>query len=269
MPVIDIHAHIFPDELAAVAIPALEEEGGIRATYDGTLSGLLAEMDRAGIDVAVIQPVSTKPTQVSGINDWAASIASDRIVPFGSMYPDLKAPAEEIVRMRGLGLRGFKMHPEYQRFSPDEDRMARVYEAARDNEMTILFHSGHDIAFPTALGTPEVFARVLDAWPGLRLILAHLGGWQLWDDVRRYLVGRDDVWFDTAYTLGHMPDAEYLALVRDIGPERVLFGTDGPWTDMTAEIERTRGLGLTTEELERILGGNAAELLGIGGRPPR
>jgi uncharacterized protein len=80
------------------------------------------------------------------------------------------------------------------------------------------------------------------------------------DGVAELLAGRD-VWLDTSYTLGHLPDDEFVSLLRAHGSDRVLFGSDGPWTDPAVEIGRLRGLGLTGGELEAVLGGNAERLL--------
>jgi predicted TIM-barrel fold metal-dependent hydrolase len=260
--VIDFHSHIFPDALAPAAIKALEEEGDTRATHDGTLAGMIASMDAAGIDASVVQPVSTKPSQVCGINDWVATLTSERVVPFGGMHPDFPDPAAEMTRMRSLGIRGFKMHPEYQSFEPEEPRMTSIYEAAAEQGMPILFHSGHDIAFTTARGTPAVWGRLLDRWPGLTLIIAHMGGFKLWRQAKDELIGRD-VYLDTAYTLGHIADEEFVDLVEAHGSGKVLFGTDSPWTEPSEELARIRGLGLPETELAAILGGNAARLLGL------
>ena len=261
MPVIDIHTHAFPDSLASSAIPALEAKGGLRAQYDGTISGLLAQMDRAGIDVSVVQPVATKPTQVRSINDWAASVHDERVIVFGAMHPDLERPGDEIARMAAEGIRGFKLHPEFQSFEPHDPRMAEIYAAATEHRMIVLFHAGADIMYPTVHGTPESFAALIDTWPGLTVVLAHLGGFRQWAGVAEHLAGRD-VWLDTAYVPRHLPDDEFVALVRAHGAHRVLFGTDGPWTDPSEEIEHIRRLGLSAEEVDGILGANAARLAG-------
>ena len=260
MRIIDVHTHVFPDDVAAAAMPALEEEADVKASFDGTLSGLISEMDRAGIHVALTQPVSTKPSQVCPINDWAATTASDRIIPFGGMHPGFDEPWAEIERMAGLGLRGFKMHPEYQAFRPDEDRMSPIFEAATAFGMIILFHSGVDIGIPTLHGTPDAFARALDLHTDATVILAHMGGYRQWDEVRDSLVGRE-VYFDTSYSLGHMEDEDFVDLVMEHGADRVLFGTDGPWADMRTEVDLIRSVGLAEEDLAAILGGNAARLL--------
>lgn len=261
--IVDIHTHVFPDVVAPAAIPALEAQGdGLHACYDGTVGGLLAAMDRAGVDVSVTQPVATRPDQVRSINDWAAAQRTERIVPFGAMHPDFEDPAREIARMAELGLRGFKLHPEHQAFEPHEPRLERIWEAAREHGMIAFFHAGADVIHPGVRGTPESFAALLDGWPGLTVVLAHLGGFRQWKGVADVLAGRD-VWLDTAYTLSHLPDDEFVALVRAHGVDRVLFGSDGPWTDAGVEIAHVRLLGFTAEETAAILGGNAERLLGL------
>jgi predicted TIM-barrel fold metal-dependent hydrolase len=260
MPIIDVHTHAFTDALAPAAIPALEQQGDLTAHYDGTIGGLVAEMDRVGIDVSIVQPVATKPSQVGPINDWMASVQSDRIVGFGAMHPDLEDPAAEMARMRGMGICGFKLHPEHQSFDPHDDRLAGIYAAAIEQNMIVFFHAGADVIHPTIHGTPESFAAVMDAWPKLTIVLAHLGGYQQWQGVAEHIVGRD-VWLDTAYTPRHLADEEIVKLVRAHGPDRVLFGTDGPWTDPAVEMAHIRGLDLNAEEIEGILGLNARRLL--------
>lgn len=261
MPIIDVHTHVWPDELAAHAVSAVGSQGHIAPYYDGTVSGLTASMDRAGIDVSIVLPVATKPGQVRTINDFSASLVDDpRIVPFGAMHPDLEDPRTEMHRLKELGIRGFKMHPEYQTFELDEPRMKPIYDAAVELGLTIFFHSGGDVAFSSVRGTPDAFVALIDRYPGLHAVLAHMGGFRQWHAVTGRLAGRD-VLFDTAYTLGHLPDEEFVALVREHGVDRVMFGTDGPWTDPVAQLEHLRRLDFTTDELAAILGENAQRFL--------
>jgi predicted TIM-barrel fold metal-dependent hydrolase len=261
MQVIDFHTHVFRDDVAAAAVSALESKGTLCAVYDGTVRGLVRAMSRSGVDISVIQPVATKASQVRSINDWVASTDDPRIIPFGAMHPDLEDPLAEIVRMAALGLRGFKMHPEHQSFAPDEERLAPIYVAAEAYGMIVLFHAGADEIHSTVHGTPRAFAGMLDEYPGLTVVLAHMGGYRQWPEITDVLAGRD-VYFDTAYTLGHLPDDEFVALVRKHGVERVLFGSDGPWTDQAVELEHLRSLPFSAEEIDAICGGNAQRLLG-------
>jgi predicted TIM-barrel fold metal-dependent hydrolase len=263
MRTIDVHTHIWNDSVAPKAISSVGSQGHIGAHYDGTLAGLIGSMDRAGVDVSVTLPVATKPSQVRKINDWAAGlIGNERLIPFGAMHPDFPDPAKEIARMRKHGLTGFKMHPEYQQFDPRDPRLEPVYEAAIENGMTLYFHSGGDVAFTSVRGTPRAFAEVLGVWPELHAVLAHLGGFRQWQAVPGRLAG-SSAWFDTAYTLGHLPDETFVELVRTLGTDRVMFGSDGPWTDSAAEIEHLKSLPFKKAELAAILGGNAERFLGL------
>ena len=226
------------------------------------MRGLLAEADRSGVDVCVVQPVATKPSQVRTINDWAAASQTDRVRFFGAMHPDFEDPRSEIARIAALGLRGVKLHTEYQTFQPGEQRMAPIYEALIEFDMVALFHAGEDEFLPTLYGASDSFAGMLDRWPRLTAILAHMGGYRQQDNVRRHLLGRD-VYLDTSYGLGHMPDEEFLAMVEAHGTRRVLFGSDSPWDDQKARVERVRSLPLPANDRDAILGGNAAGLLGL------
>lgn len=262
MHVIDFHTHVFPDAVAPSAIPALLSNAGgdLTAHYDGTVGGLVELMDASGVAVSVTQPVATKPSQVTSINDWAAATASQRIVPFGAMHPDFADPEAEIARMHSLGLLGFKMHPEHQAFEPHEPRLEPIWRAAIRHSMIVLFHAGADVIHPGVRGTAESFARLIDQWPDLTCVLAHLGGFRQWEAVAEHLRGRD-VWLDTAYTVGHLPDEEFVALVRAHGTNRVLFGSDGPWTDPQTEMAHLGRLGFSAGELGAMLGANAKRLL--------
>lgn len=260
--VIDIHTHVFAEEIADRAITHLAGLTGLTPAYDGTVAGLISAMDDARVAVSVTQPVATKPTQVVRINDWSATIASDRIVPFGAMHPGFEEPAAEIARMASLGLKGFKMHTEYQEFQPDEPRLDPICEAAAEHGLIILFHAGLDAGVPTDNGRPERFARLLDRHPGLTVVLAHMGGWRLWDGVSEHLAGRP-IYLDTSFASGYMTDDAFLGLVEQHGTDRVLFGSDGPWGYAAKELAWLRQLPFAEADLEAILGGNAAGLLEI------
>lgn len=261
MRIIDMHTHAFPSALAPAAVAALVEAGGVTAHYNGTLGGLVASMDRGGVERSLVAPVATKPSQVATINDWVLGMDRTRIIPFGAMHPDFPQPAEELARLAEAGVKGFKLHSQNQDFSPDEPRMDAIYEAAIELGLIILFHAGGFVVQQGTEARPEHFARTLDAHPRLRCILAHMGSYLYWDEVREHLLGRN-VYFDTAYVPGNLPDAELLALIRDHGVDKVLFGSDGPWTDVGAQVVHLRRLGMTPAEEEAVFGGNALRLLG-------
>jgi len=261
--VIDFHTHVFPERVAARAMENLCSTYEVAAVGEATPSGLLGIMSESGIDAAVVAPVATRPGQVRSINDWAASIQSERIISFGAFHPGLPDPAREVERIVGLGLKGVKLQPNFQEISPDDRRLWPAYEAAQ-GRLIFLFHSGQEIkAVPRVHAQPAALARVREAFPGLTMVVAHMGGYQMWDDVRAHLLG-SDVYFDTSYCAEDDLPAEDLAgLIREHGVERVVFGSDFPWGHPCRDLQRLLTLGLSPGEVEAIAWRNAGELLGL------
>jgi predicted TIM-barrel fold metal-dependent hydrolase len=277
--IIDIHTHTFPDPLAERALAQLTGRAQVSAYTDGTNAGLCAAMARAGIDRAAVMPVATKPSQVRVINAWAAEVNAQfsQLTCFGVLHPDAEGWEAEVAQLVADGIRGVKLHPDYQGFFVDEPRLLPLYRAMADAGLLLLLHAGVDIGLPPPPHCPpDGLARVLDAVPGLTVIAAHMGGYAQWDAVEQYLVGRD-VYLETSYSLttgGRAADApvfprltpaQALRIIRAHGADRILFGSDSPWTDQAQALADLRALPLTADELAAILGGNAARVLGIIG----
>lgn len=260
MKIIDFHTHVFPEKLAAHALAQLCQPGRHEPLYDGTLSGLLAAMDRAGISRAVTAPVATKASQVATINEFAASQPRDRITPFGGIHPDTPNPRAVLAEFRQMGLIGFKMHPDYQEFRPDEERMRPIWEAAVEFDLIALMHSGRDVGPQTVHGRPATFVPVIEAYPQLTLVLAHFGGFDCWDEVQEHIAGRD-VYLDTSYTFGDISRDQFLEIAKAHGTHRLLFGSDGPWADPLRDIAFLESSGLSDEQLSAIYHENAERIL--------
>jgi len=262
--VIDFHTHIFPDDLAKKAVTKLRDniDGLYQPVHDGTLSGLLGRMDAYGIDVSVIQPVVTKKSQTRRVNEWAASIQSDRIVGFGGLYPH-DGYKEDIDRVVGLGLKGLKFHAEYQDFTLDEPRMLRIYDYALSRGLVLLHHAGFDPGFPPPFKTsPERFTRVAKQMRGGVIIASHLGGHAQWDEVEETLAG-SGVWLDTSMGFEYYPHAQFMRIVRKHGADKILFATDSPWSDAKNELAALYAQPLDKREADAIAGGNALRLLNL------
>ena len=261
MKVIDIHAHAFPDSLAERVIPQLAKEGNITPALDGTISALLASMDRAGVEQSVICSILTRPEQFEPVMRWSETIASDRIGPFGSIHPADPKAADRVKEIAAEGMLGIKMHPFYQDFVIDEDRMIPIYEAAEAAGLIMLLHAGHDVAYaPHDRATPVRTRRVIERFPGLRLIAAHIGGWQEWDAVERHLVGQP-VYMDLSWSLPMMDQAQALRILTSHPTEYLVFGTDSPWADQAEAVAEFMALGLPEDLSSAILYDNAARLL--------
>lgn len=264
---IDFHMHVFPDALAPKAVGSLmatcEKENYPIINYtDGTLSDTLQKMDEWGTDIGVFLNIATKPSQQKNINDFCKKIASDRVVPFGSVHPDAEDWEEELNRIAAMGLKGIKLHPDYQNFSMDEPRVLPLFKKIRDLGLIVVVHAGYDPVSPKFVHcTPAGCQKVLKACPGIKMVLAHMGGMDMWDEVEAKIVG-EDVYFDTSFVSDVIDKKQYCRMIKNHGVERILFGSDSPWSSSAKEKCGIEALPLTEEEKQAIYSGNALRLLG-------
>ena len=262
--IIDFHTHIFPDKIAARSIEALSKVSGVKAATGGTLNGLLTSMDKSCVDLSVIMPVVTKPSQFESVNTFAAKVNEQytgRLLSFGGIHPDSEDYKAELDRIKELGLPGIKLHPDYQGVMIDDVRYMRIIEYANELGLIILVHAGIDIGLPEPVHCPpDKERKVLDAIKPKKLVLAHMGGWKQWEQVYEYLAG-EDVYLDTAFTFDYITLDSFLNIYKKHDKEKILFATDSPWSDATVDIERIKALPLSPQEIADILGNNAKRLL--------
>ena len=263
--VIDFHTHIFNDELAPKARAALlkNSHGAYRHCTDMTRSGLLSYMEAHGIDKSVVLSIATKPTQTAKINAWAASVNDEKLIAFGTVYPlggDWKSDVDQIV---DLGLKGIKLHPEYQNFVVDDERLFPFYEYAFSKGLIVLWHAGYDpIGTPPYRSNPRRFAAIADRFDGAKMVVAHLGGQEQWVDVAEYLVGKN-VWMDTSMASKYCPQDLFEYIVKHHGADKILFASDSPWSDTAEAVEMIKNCDFTDVDKEKILHGSAEKLLGL------
>lgn len=276
--VIDFHTHAFPDKLAAGALSQLVSNaarfadvyGELTPYTDGTLKGLQDSGHRGGIDISLIQPIATSAKPSHSINDFAAQADKQPgLRSFGSVHPRNPAWKEELERLAELGLRGIKLHPEYQGCYVDEPETVQVVKEAGRLGLIVLFHAGVDIGMPPPVHcTPERVARLRRMVPDTVLVLAHMGGDHMWKEAREILP-QLHVYIDTSHAVPEYPEQWplFAESIRAMGTDRVLFGTDSPWSDQAAAVRETRRFlreqQFTEQESAAIMGGNAARLLHI------
>ncbi|MCK4998535.1 MAG: amidohydrolase family protein [Anaerohalosphaera sp.] len=263
--IIDFHTHAFPDAIADRAMAALlADTQDVTAYLDGRVSSLLASMDSCGIEKSVICNIATKPSQFEPIIKWSQQIRSDRIIPFPSIHPDDPDYADRLKQIRTEGFKGIKMHPFYQDFNLDEDRMLPIYQAISDNGLILVMHTGYDIAFPRIeRAEPARVVNVIGQFPELKLITTHSGGWQMWDQVRQLLLGKP-VYMDISYSLDDLGPENAKFILENHPPEYLLFATDSPWKDQATEIKSVISLGLSKKLQNLLFKENAIRLLKTG-----
>lgn len=257
--IIDAHAHIFPDKIAARAADGISSFYNMRVRFDGTVDSLLKINERAGIDMALVQSVATVPEQVHNINSFISEqvkLRPDKFIGFGALHPDYPDIEGETERIISLGLKGIKLHSDFQRFNIDDPKAFPIYKAA-EGRLPILFHCGDN---RYDYSSPRRLYNVLERFPNLTIIGAHLAGWSKWDEGAEIFSG-GRIYADLSSSLYAMTPEHAAELIRKLGVKRVFFGTDYPMWDAVEELERFYKLPFTKEEQEGILAGNVLRML--------
>lgn len=261
--IIDFHTHMFPHILAGRTLAKLSEYAWMKPYTDGTYEGLLASQKEAGIDCSVVLPIATRPSQYGTINDFASRYLEGEVISFGSVHPASEHYKEELKEIRAMGLKGIKLHPDYQEVYFNDIRYKRVVAYAEELGLIVTVHAGSDPKCPKDIHcTPQMAAELMREVRPRKLVLAHLGGNQQWDEVEQLLVGRE-VYLDTGVIFDHMETEQFIRIMRAHGSEKVLFATDSPWAEQKRFVDVMEKMDITEEERENIMGKNALKLLGM------
>ncbi len=281
--IIDMHTHIFPDKIAAATIDKLSNVSHTPAFTDGTLSGLQKSMDAAQINLSVVLPVATNSKQVEKINSSSAALnekfSGAGIISLGCIHPDFTNYRAELSRVKNYGLKGIKIHPVYQDTNLNDTKYMRIIDRAAELDLIVVTHAGLDIGFPGVVKcSPQMIKNVVDEVGEFKFVLAHMGGWKNWDDVLKILGGAK-VYLDTSFSTGEiiprrdfnwaaedlklLDAAQFMEFVKTFGAEKILFGTDSPWTSPKTSIDFIKNLPLADNNKNKILGDNALRLLKV------
>jgi uncharacterized protein len=266
--IIDFHTHLFPDKIAAATIEVLASRAKVMAYSDGTASALLNSMNQAKVDCSVVLPVVTKPEQFGSLNRFASQInenysnkESAKLISFGGIHPDSAHYKEELREIVKMGFLGIKLHPDYQDTMIDNIRNMRIIDYASELGLMISVHAGIDVGLPDVVHCkPKAALTVIKEVAPEKFILAHLGGWKMWDQVEEYLVG-EKVYFDTAVVFDYIEQKQFLKIVRGHGSEKILFASDSPWSGQLESYQSFCNMPITQEEKDNILYKNALRLL--------
>lgn len=267
--IIDFHTHIFPEKIAARTLEVLKDNTekieGARPTAhtDGTVTGLKRSMIENNIDYSVVLPIATTIKQSTTINNFAQSINNNNIFSLGSVHPMQSNWESELERIKELGLLGIKLHPEYQEVYIDSPECIRVLKKCEQLDLIVVLHAGKDVGMPPPVHcTPRMLSNALEYVDGSKIIAAHMGGWRMWDEVEKHLIGKP-LYLDTSYSLHEMSDEYVIHIINAHSSKKILHATDSPWEKQGLTANRIQNLKISQDDKDNILYKNAMTLLKI------
>lgn len=267
---IDCHTHVFPPKIGPKLAAAIGREFGRDPAGDGSPEDLLAHLDRAGLTHAVCFTAALRPDQMIPANSWMLALrrAHSRLIPLGTVHPGHPAWEDELARLERNGIRGLKIHADLSGIALNSPRWEPIWEAAQ-NRFLIMVHMGPTRAAGPTKSRPSDLALVLDRFPGLQIIAAHLGGLHQWEETLARLAGRD-IYMDTSCCHEVIPAQTLGAILKLHDPERILFGSDyplfAPQSERTALTKLLDRLGASSERVLKN-GARLAMSLQTGGFP--
>jgi predicted TIM-barrel fold metal-dependent hydrolase len=301
-PLVDAHIHLYPDPAAGVRAKDRyviweygDDPGVAYSASPGDLSTLTSVFEKAGFDRAIVvhlfdtalardqlaehlgpaEAEEAAADMLRAANRWiarevAASPVAEVLISIDPTVLTAQAITAHLAELAGAGVRGVKLHPVIHSFIPNDARLHPMYELCAETGLTVLSHSGPGHAGAAGSATPADFAPVLAKWPDLKLVLAHLGG-ASWQETAALAADFPHVVFDLSEVIDWMgapyaPGAADLsALIRQVGADRVMLGSDFPWYDPVRTADRVAGLpALSDSERAAILGGTATRVFGLG-----
>lgn len=261
---IDFHTHAFPESIAQKAIESLSyTSGGLVPQTEGTVPSLKKEMEKDGVDISVVLSIATNPKQQTNVNNFAKQINDQKsIFAFGSVHPDAENALYELERIKDMGLKGVKLHPEYQKFYVDDEKMKPIYKKISSLGLITVFHSGYDYGYaPPYHCMPDNLLGAL-RWLDTPVIAAHWGGVNCGIEIIKKLCGKE-IFFDLSFGYSMMPKAIAQEIIDKHTPDRLVFASDMPWHRPSWEKRLIEALDISQQDKEKIYYKNAKKLLNI------
>lgn len=260
---IDAHTHIFPDAIAQRAADNIGGYYGIPMEGNGTADMLKSHSPKDMDCRYIISAAAMKAKNVVTGNDFLLSAAgTDKaFIPFGSFHPDMgeKEALSEIERIAAAGIKGIKIHSDFQHLYIDEERLMPMYRKCAELGLPVLFHVGDPT---TDYSTPKRMYNLCTALPDLKVIAAHLGGYSMWADAEKYLIGTD-VYMDCSESVPWLSAEKTYDIIKRHGVDKVMFGSDFPVFCTDTYFPLIDALPFTDEEKEMLYHGTAEKLLGV------
>jgi len=277
---IDVHTHVFPSAMVQDRSRFFTGETNFRLLYDSpkarlvTAETLLEVMDRDGIHRAVVFGFPWNQTETAKRhNDYVLEAAGrhpSRLIPMGCVNPLSKDAGREAQRCLQAGARGLGELAVYENCAV-ELAMAGyqiLIECCRSSGGVLLVHANEPVGHAYPGKAPfglDFYYEIARRAQGMPLILAHWGG-----GLGFYALLKKEafevlaqVYFDTAASPYLYRPEIYGEMVRIVGEDKILFGSDYPLLTPGRYFREIAAASISDEAVQAIVGGNAARLFGI------
>lgn len=257
----DTHCHIYPAKIAEKATGAVGTFYEIPMyAHVGDSQTLLANGAAIGVERYVVCSVATKVEQVDSISRFIAQECQEhpQFVGLGAWHQDVEDVDALLDKTQELGLKGIKVHPDFQKVDIEDPSLIKLYAALQERGMVLLIHMGdprYDFSRPAKL------ARVLERFDRLKVDAAHFGGYGCWDEALSCLAG-SPAYYDVSSSLMLVGTEKGRELVDGFGVDKLMFGVDFPMWNHSAEFARVMQLGLDDQQLQALFYDNFARLYG-------
>jgi len=283
--IIDSHVHIFSSQIITNVSAKAEMVKllGLQADQARERIGadaLEAECRAAGVKACLTLPTA-KARDVEKINRISQRTAQEKdfLYSAGTLHPDYPHNREELFRLKSEGIRGIKLCSFSQGFALNALKTRQLFDMIQDLNVNqggrffVILDTFYkaDLYFgtvPQHNTTPSVLGRLVQNYPKINFIAAHMGGLTArFEDICRHLPKAENFYMDTSNAAHTLEEKEFVRLLELHGPEHILFGTDWPWFGYAQEIELIDRLlayaGFNDEEKHRVFCGNISDLIGI------
>lgn len=242
---------------------------GSDAAATQTIPNLLDEMDDTGVARAVILPIAMglpfgDDLALRWLDAIDASGAADRFVRGASVHPRDPEKIEKLRRQAARGARVVKLHPAMQRFFPDSEEAAEIYEECERLGLVVFFHGGRagiEPRYAHQFTLMRYYAPAFQRFPGVRFVLGHAGARDVADAIP-LAIRHPNVWLGI-----HGQGVTVLReLIDRVGTRKLLFGTDWPFYHLAATLAKVLMVTEGDPTARRaILADNAGALLAAAG----
>lgn len=218
-----------------------------------SLEDIKKSMSSFKIDCSVVFPMYREnPKEL--IEQSINNVAKDsKLIPFLRFSPSLM-DLKEFSILSGK-FHGFKLHPRGENFDPLDEKFDKIFKEIQKTKKPVIIHTRKENS-PNS--DPDRLARIAEIYPKINFVFGHFANDS--NEFFKQVLNYDNLFVETSI----VSSPKIIELrCNQIGADRILFGSDFPYSDQEIELLKIKKSNLSSEEKEKILGLNAQKILNL------